>query len=195
MSWKLQSVYMGMTDVATHNVLLLLKSVMRQCANIELNEGGNLLQHSLWVAYQAQAAGCESPLVVAALFHDIGHCLCAGDPELPDYYRDREHAALAATWLSRWFPASVCAPVAMHIDAKRYLATVDPAYRMQLGRGSKQSLENQGGLMTEHELSAFSSHRQHEQALLVRVFDDAPYVGECLPPYTRYERIVRSVMR
>lgn len=177
------------------SALQLLRMAMEGCATVRLSEGATVLEHALWCAHQAVLAQCDATVVVAALFHDIGHYLCAGDPELADYYKDREHAALGGHWLARWFPRDVTAPVELHVDAKRYLATVDVDYRQQLGSGSRQSLENQGGLMTAEEIRAFRQVEHFKSALLVRQFDDMPFSGETLPPYSWYERIVASVMR
>jgi gamma-butyrobetaine dioxygenase len=176
-------------------VLQVLRSAMDGCMHIKLSDGTNVLEHALWSAHQAGIAGCENNVVVAALFHDIGHYLCGGDPDLVDYYRDREHAVLAGKWLARWFPPAVCVPIELHVDAKRYLATVDLGYRHKLGVGSLQSLAHQGGLMSAEEVCTFFEMEYSEVALLVRHFDDTPYGGESLLPYSWYEPIVASVMR
>ncbi|WP_194791117.1 HD domain-containing protein [Pseudomonas sp. UFMG81] len=177
-----------------YSALQVLRVAMEGCATVRLSDGVSVLQHSLWAAHQALSANCSGAIIVAALFHDIGHFVCAGDPELAGYHRDREHAALGAAWLGRWFGPSVCAPVAMHVDAKRYLATVDESYRLQLGAGSLQSLENQGGLMSGAELRAFRVLEHFDGALAVRRFDDAPYHGGALAPYACYERVVAASM-
>ncbi|GLO31263.1 phosphohydrolase [Pseudomonas putida] len=179
----------------SQSTLKLLRMAMEGCASIKLSDGETVLNHALWCAHQAMNAHCDSQIVVAALFHDLGHYLCAGDPELADYHRDREHATLGARWLARWFPLAVCAPVDLHVDAKRYLVTVDADYRQRLGAGSLQSLNNQGGVMTSEEVSEFRRAEHFESALLVRQFDDVPFNGETLSPYLWYEPIVVSVMR
>ncbi|MCO7514844.1 hypothetical protein NJF44_08670 [Pseudomonas guariconensis] len=182
-------------NLELRTALRTLQVVMDACANIKLTEGGSVLEHSLWSAQQAMVRRESKVIVVASLFHDVGHYICSGDPELTDYSRDREHAALGAAWLSRWFPSEVCAPIALHIDAKRYLATVDVAYYQQLGLGSAQSLEHQGGVMSPDEIQNFRSAEHFKSALLIREFDDTPYRGEKLWPYSWYEHVVISVMR
>lgn len=187
----------GMHDraVGVSSALLVLRAAMDASAYVKLSDGASVLEHSLWAAHQAVVAGCDSAVIVAALFHDIGHYLCAGDPDLADYYKDREHAALGGRWLGRWFARDVCAPVELHVDAKRYLATVDDDYRRQLVGGSLQSLEHQGGLMSVKEVLLFRQVEHFQNALLVRQFDDMAYSGESLPAYSWYEPIVSSVMK
>nr|AFM38987.1 hypothetical protein [Pseudomonas syringae] len=194
MSCKRLSVCMHGNPVDVPLAMQTLRTAMDGCGQVRLSDGTNVLEHALWAAHQAVMASCDNTLIVAALFHDIGHYLCAGDPELAEYYKDREHAALGARWLSRWFGRAVCAPIELHIEAKRYLATIDTDYRRQLGAGSLQSLEHQGGLMSAEEVRAFRQVEHFESALLVRQFDDTPFKGETLPPYSWYERIVASVM-
>ena len=46
-------------------------------------------------------------------------------------------------------------PVRMHVDAKRYLCAVEPAYQQQLSPPSLVSLALQGGPMTSDEVEAF----------------------------------------
>lgn len=176
------------------SALQMLRVAMDASECVRLSDGASLLEHSLWSAHQAVVAGCDGAVIVAALFHDIGHYLCAGDLDLADYYKDREHAALGGQWLARWFPCAVTVPVVLHVDAKRYLATVDEDYRRRLGGGSLQSLEHQGGLMSQDEVRLFRQADFFQSALLVRRFDDAAYGGESLPSYSWYERIVSSVM-
>ena len=173
----------------------MLETAMGECSRIQLTEGVSVLEHSLWCAYQAWNEKCASSMVVAAMFHDIGHYICAGDPELTDFYKDKEHASLGAAWLSRWFPESVCIPIAMHIEAKRYLATTDIIYRHNLGHGSRQSLEHQGGLMNDDELLAFRTSRYADSSIKLRRFDDATFVKGAIPSYKWYETIIISILR
>lgn len=186
---------MGDDDTNRLSMLPVLKEVMHCCERILLTDGVSVLQHSLWCAHQAVTAKCTSSMVVSAMLHDIGHYICGGDPEISDYCKDKEHAALGATWLARWFPDSVCAPIALHVDAKRYLATTDEKYRRMLGAGSLQSLSHQGGHMTREELQSFRDNVHFQSALVLRQFDDTPYNNEILQPYEWYEPFLISALR
>lgn len=175
-------------------MLRVLEDAMNDSSNILLSEGVSLRNHSLWCAYQAHRDKCTNFMIVAAMFHDFGHYICAGDSELTAFYTDKEHAALGAAWLSRWFPAPVYMPIAMHIEAKRYLFTTDIDYRHSLGRGSRQSLEHQGGPMSQNEICVFLDSKYSDESLMLRRFDDAPFFDHDIPPYKWYESIIISTL-
>lgn len=165
------------------SVKSVLQAVMRGCEKVGLTDGLTVAKHSLWCAHQAVEAKCDNPMIVAAMFHDIGHCILSGDSEISDYEQDLAHAVVGSNWLARWYPEIVCAPIAMHVDAKRYLTTVDKCYHSRLKGGSWQSFKNQGGYMNHNELKLFRDNKHFKRAIKLRLFDDEPYAGEMLRPY------------
>ncbi|MNJ48232.1 hypothetical protein D3C77_434210 [compost metagenome] len=175
-------------------VLTALKPVFELSASLRLSSGASLLQHLLWCAYQAQRDNCEPSLVVAALLHDIGHYFCALDPETTSFTADRDHAVLAASWLSRWFPPAVYQPIALHSEAKRYLAARNQAYLSHLDKGSKQSLAHQGGAMTLKEALSFERTPYAQEALRLRYYDDHEYESVDLPNFDTYTDVIRMVL-
>ncbi|MFT3920922.1 MAG: HD domain-containing protein [Myxococcales bacterium] len=86
------------------------------------------LEHALQAATFAEREGALPALVAAALLHDVGHLLHDLPDDVPDQGVDDRHETLAAAWLAKRFRPPVVAPVAMHVAAKRYLCSVDPAY-------------------------------------------------------------------
>jgi [1-hydroxy-2-(trimethylamino)ethyl]phosphonate dioxygenase len=127
----------------------------------------SLERHMLQSAAQAQTLGAPRDVVVAALLHDIGYFLQSGGEGIGD-----EHEALGALWLSRAFPERVTAPIALHVQAKRYLCAVGPAYYGQLSDASRLSLARQGGVMNDAEAAAFARHPAFDAALVLRRCDD-----------------------
>jgi phosphonate degradation associated HDIG domain protein len=132
------------------------------------------LDHALQCAALAERAGAPGPLVAAALLHDIGHLLEleASDGEIGDLAVDRSHEARAARALAPIFPASVTAPIALHVEAKRYLCAVDPEYAGILSAGSVRSLATQGGPMDADEVARFCANPAHGDACALRRWDD-----------------------
>ncbi len=112
-------------------------------------------EHALQAAHFARQSGATPALITAALLHDVGHLLHRLPDDAPDDGVDDVHEDLGGRWLARWFGANVIEPVRMHVDAKRYLCAVEPAYRQQLSRASEVSLALQGGPMTSQEVRAF----------------------------------------
>ncbi len=129
------------------------------------------LEHALQTAALAKAAGARDALVAAALLHDVGHVLeLAGGRFRSD--ADERHESRGAAYLAALFPPEVTAPIAMHVQAKRYLCAVDAGYAPALSAGSVASLARQGGPMDEAEIAAFERHPVADAAVVLRRWDD-----------------------
>jgi gamma-butyrobetaine dioxygenase len=126
----------------------------------------------LQTATLAQSLGAPGHVVVAALLHDIGYFLHPDGAATVSEGRNFEHEALGAAWLSRAFNKDVTAPIALHVDAKRYLCAVEPGYFDNLSDASRRSLAIQGGIMTGSEAAAFAKEPAFEAALILRRCDD-----------------------
>jgi len=129
-------------------------------------------RHMLQSAALAESQGAPGKVVVAALLHDIGYFLHADGETSVDQGRDINHEALGADWLSRGFDEAVTAPIALHVQAKRYLCAVEPDYFDLLSHESRRTLALQGGVMSENEAAAFANEPAFEAALLLRRCDD-----------------------
>lgn len=132
------------------------------------------LEHALQTASHARTAGADDALVAAALLHDTGHLLelRAGGAVDGATEGDLAHEATGARWLARVFPAAVTAPIALHVEAKRYRCSVDPGYWSTLSIGSMHSLDRQGGPMSAGEVTRFEAHPAGTQAVALRGWDD-----------------------
>ena len=127
----------------------------------------SIAQHMLQSAAMAESLGAAPPAVTAALLHDIGYFLHSdgGSGEHP-------HEILGAAWLARGFDTDVTAPIALHVQAKRYLCAVEPDYFEGLSTASRVSLAVQGGVMSPGEATAFAREPGFEAAVLLRRCDD-----------------------
>lgn len=133
------------------------------------------LDHALQCASLAEQAGAPDALVAAALLHDIGHLieLEQSTGQMGDLTVDRHHETIASQALAALFPDDVTAPVALHVEAKRYLCAVDPGYHATLSEGSVRSLITQGGPMSADEVARFERHPACDAAADLRRWDDA----------------------
>ena len=127
----------------------------------------SIAQHMLQSAAMAESLGAARPVVAAALLHDFGYFLDSdgvpgGSP----------HETLGAAWLARGFDTDVTAPIALHVQAKRYLCAVEPDYFEGLSTASRLSLAVQGGVMSPGEATAFAREPGFEAAVLLRRCDD-----------------------
>ena len=131
-------------------------------------------EHALQCAWLARQAGADDELVAAALLHDLGHLITYHQlgyhPE--EQFGDSQHEKVAADYLSRYFSDAVVKPVRLHVTAKRYRFSIDPAYRRELSEASIESLRLQGGEMDQRSQKAFEGSPWFRQALLLRQFDE-----------------------
>ncbi len=137
-----------------------------------LGEPVTVAEHMYQSAALALAANAPDVLVAAALLHDVGHFTSEFGSYTPDDTLDRHHDSAGAAILEGFFPELVIACVRMHVRAKRYLCTIDPAYLDGLSSASRHSLSLQGGLMNHEELAEFEKVEFHREAVAVRIWDD-----------------------
>lgn len=159
-------------------------------------ENANQLQHALQCAKLAQDHGCEPSLIAAALLHDIGQFIDDAGNAAEKLNHDARHEITGAAFLAHSFSPEVTEPVRLHVDAKRYLCSLDPAYEAGLSGASLLSLRLQGGPMNEEEVAAFRAEPFFEQAVQLRHFDDAGKRPDwVVPGLESYRGMLQSLLR
>lgn len=150
--------------------------------------------HARQAAAFALAAGAPDALVVAALFHDVGHLLLGPGSALRAS-AEPAHEVVGADFLARWFDQKVTAPVRLHVAAKRYQCAVDPYYEATLTAASARSLIIQGGSMSPDELARFVLEPGGADAIELRRWDDlAHQVGAPSPSLDVYQQVVEELL-
>jgi len=145
------------------------------------------LEHALQSALLAEQEGAAPSLIVASLLHDLGHLLedLGQTPTLAGI--DDLHQYRVLPFLRGVFDESVLAPIALHVDAKRYLCATDPDYFAQLSADSVRSLQLQGGIFDVEQAAAFIDRPYAEDAVRLRRWDDrAKTAGLPTPDYAHY---------
>jgi len=128
--------------------------------------------HAVQCASLAQADGRTPTLVAACLLHDIGHLLHDLGEDVAERGIDARHEDQGEAWLHPFFPPEVTEPIRLHVESKRYLAAIDPAYRAQLSTASERSLMLQGGPMDDDEVAAYERGAHYQDAVQLRRYDD-----------------------
>ena len=129
------------------------------------------LQHALQCADLARREGADPELVLAALLHDV-----ARSPDVAAEPFDSgpvDHGEQGARWLAPLLGERVGRLAAAHVEAKRYLVTVEPAYVLGLSDVSVRTLRAQGGPMSKEEVAAFERRPEWRDAVRLRRWDDA----------------------
>jgi phosphonate degradation associated HDIG domain protein len=129
------------------------------------------LEHALQCAQLSQSAGDSPALIAACLLHDVGHLLAhISDKTSED--ADDHHEKLAMQHLQDLFGPEVTQPILLHVNAKRYLCSVDDRYWGELSPASQKSLEVQGGVYSAAEALDFANLPFAKDAIKLRQYDD-----------------------
>jgi predicted HD phosphohydrolase len=128
----------------------------------------------------------DAELHVAGLVHDVAHPW--DGPGQPN------HHLLGADAVRPLLGARVADLVEAHVDAKRYLVTVDAAYRATLSPGSITTLAAQGGDLTDDEVAAAEARPHWPAAVALRRADDGAKVpGAAVAPLEHWIPVIRAV--
>jgi predicted HD phosphohydrolase len=130
------------------------------------------LEHALQSAALAAQRNLGDAMVIAALFHDLGHLLVGDDVDLAGQGIDDVHEQTSARVLDSLYGRDIAEPVRLHVAAKRYLCGVNPDYFEKLSADSRESLALQGGPMSPQEIAAFDRLDHRAAALALRIIDD-----------------------
>lgn len=144
-------------------------------------------EHALQAAWMAERDGADDALVAACLLHDLGHLLFDRADSLLAAGVDDRHQRRVVPLLRPLLPAAVWGPVALHVEAKRYLCHADPHYLAALSAASRASLRLQGGALDAAGARRFLAAPHAAAALRLRHYDDrAKVVGLAVPDFDHY---------
>ncbi|MEI8285909.1 MAG: phosphohydrolase [Actinomycetes bacterium] len=146
-------------------------------------------EHGVQCARLAEEENSPSHLVIAALLHDIGHLIDLEEHEGKAVFDvDTAHEATGSRSLVEVMPSSVRLPIALHVDAKRWLCARQPGYLETLSPASTHSLQLQGGPMNDDEVARFEAMPGFSDAISLRLWDDRgkdASAGGTLEDFTR----------
>jgi phosphonate degradation associated HDIG domain protein len=146
-----------------------------QYGHEEYGEAITQLQHAVQSAQLARKEGYEDEVILAALFHDIGH-ICSmdqGNAEQMGSYGMMSHDKIGGNFLrNKGFSERMAQLVENHVQAKRYLTFKEPDYYHKLSEASKQTLQYQGGRMNAEEAAAFEQNPLFQLSLRMRHWDE-----------------------
>lgn len=145
-----------------------------------IGEPVSQMEHMVQCAMIAEKEGYDDEVILAALFHDIGHfCEHFMEVEQMASYGVVDHEGLGADFLKELgFSEKISSLVRNHVQAKRYLTFSAPGYYDSLSEASKQTLTFQGGVMSEEEAREFKSDPLFELYTTLRSWDEKAKVED-----------------
>ncbi len=155
------------------NFISEIEALFGRWGTNKYDEQVSQIEHAVQCAEFARLDNSDDELIVATLLHDIGHLL-----ELEQHdgsvnlAKNDDHESTGAAYLARHFSSAVTAPIALHVEAKRFLCTTEESYFAKLSPGSVRSLEMQGGKMSATEVERFAKHPARDRAVALRRWDE-----------------------
>lgn len=139
-----------------------------------IGEPVSQIEHMSQAATLAMDEGYDDEVVLAAFFHDIGHiCVMATTENSMAGFGTKSHEKIGADYLrQKGFSERIARLVENHVQAKRYLTFISPAYYNKLSEASKRTLEFQGGKMTKAEASEFEKDPLFNTSIRMRHWDE-----------------------
>ncbi|MFB0825186.1 phosphonate degradation HD-domain oxygenase [Chromobacterium violaceum] len=160
------------------DAIAALRQLYRQHGARHYGEAVSQFDHAIQAATLARDAGCDDELTLAAFLHDVGHLLEHDDAQAMGGYGVMAHDKLARDYLLQLgFSPRLARLVGMHVEAKRYLCAIDPAYLAALSPASAATLGYQGGPMRADEADAFSRLPDLADIQALRRLDEAAKDG------------------
>ncbi|MGM9454811.1 HD domain-containing protein [Legionella bozemanae] len=153
-----------------------------------IGESVSQLEHALQCAYFAKQAGHSQEVILACLFHDIGHFASNTKQNKMADLGVVHHEWIGATLAyTLGFSAKVALLIGHHVNAKRYLAGKKKDYFERLSAASKKTLLFQGGVMSDEEMLHFEANTHFKDILRVRINDEkAKEIGMEVPALDSY---------
>ena len=149
-------------------------------------EAVNQMQHALQCAHLAQQAGSSPELITASFLHDIGHLVHQLGEDCAIRGIDDAHEVRGERVLKPFFPQSVVLPIALHVEAKRCLCTIDTSYYETLSPASVASMTLQGPRFSEGQVADFLALPYGQDALSLRRWDDLAKDPQAQTPSFEY---------
>lgn len=155
------------------------------------------LEHAVQSAQLAESEGFDEEVILAALFHDIGHICTHQQGEAAKQmgaYGIMSHDKIGGAYLrNKGFPERLASLVENHVKAKRYLTFKYPVYLGKLSNASKQTLKYQGGPMTATEAQDFEQDELFRVSLRMRHWDEeAKETDMPKPDLSRYQQMCQQ---
>lgn len=152
-------------------------------------------EHMIQTAILAQDNMESEQVILACLLHDIGHLLKNDDM---NGLGVQNHGIIGKQYLEEMgMNKKVCKLVEKHIDAKRYLVSIDKTYYEKLSDVSNNKLEYQGGKMNVNEIETFEKDLDMLELLAIEYYDENGKKKKVkdLPPIESFIPLIKKYIK
>tara|TARA_B100001121_G_scaffold305651_1_gene323518 strand:+ start:107 stop:1441 length:1335 start_codon:yes stop_codon:yes gene_type:complete len=130
-------------------------------------------EHSFQTMEMAIKKGFDEKFQLCCFLHDIGHLLLDENNNNEDFLKkDLKHELIGYNFLKEFLDDEITKPILLHVQAKRFLCSINNEYYNTLSNSSKESFKIQGGKMTEEQCNTFRNNSYVNLALTLREFED-----------------------
>lgn len=139
-----------------------------------IGEEVSQIEHMIQCAMLAEENNEDDDMILACLFHDIGHLIQIDYEENKmGKYGLKNHEKIGKQYLiDVGIPQPIPDLVESHVKSKRYLTFKNKNYIKNLSEASIETLKLQGGPMNNEETIEFENSKIFNQALRLRYYDD-----------------------
>lgn len=162
-----------------------------------IGEAISQVEHMLQAAELAYNNNDGIEMVLANLFHDIGHLLAYVDNTIEtNHLGAKDHEKVGALFLQGIGVAEpIPSLIEKHVKAKKYLSYKNPDYIKGLSEASRDTLVEQGGIMTTEEAVLFESDPLFERSIKTRRYDEMAKIVDCKTrPLSFYKELFRDFL-
>ena len=164
-----------------------------------IGEPVSQIEHMVQAAMLAEEDNCSRDIILAALFHDLGHLIEFDEESKIEKMGDvgvKNHEQVGADYLRDLnIPYPIPELVEGHVSAKRYLTYKYPNYHDKLSDASKQTLIYQGGPMSKEEADKYEKNELFDTFLKMREYDDkAKETNKVIKSLTYYKIMLVNLL-
>ena len=163
-----------------------------------IGEEVSQIEHMIQAAMLAEEDGQDDNMILACLFHDIGHLLqieCEEENKMGKYGLINHEKIGKQYLIDNDIPYPIPQLVENHVKSKRYLTYKYPEYIQELSDASVETLYFQGGPMNKEEAECFEKSELFSLSLKLREYDDKAKVkGKQINNLKHYEEMLNELL-
>lgn len=151
------------------------------------------INHMIQCAMEAEKNNEPDYIILACLLHGIGQLF---DENYNDNLHTNNFGIIASNYLMNiGMNSRICYLVEKHIDAKRYLFTINNDDYHKLSISSKKKLDEYGGKMTEEEIFKIEQDEEYFNILKISKYYDIKKINKKILDIDIYIPLIKKYLK